>query len=155
MKMLQNPRFMKNKGYSDANILIQTILKKMSPIKYKILISKDYAQDILNVIKKFSSNYTQFDDIENKYEEIWDIKICEETFGDFIILDGNELIQFSIDPSNKLLGIFISRNQEITEIFMNKFNEIYTQALDLAEYFKEINLKRKPTLFDKFIFSFY
>ena len=155
MKMLQNPRFMKNKGYSDANILIQTILKKMSPIKYKILISKDYAQDILNAIKKFSSNSTQFDDIENKYEEIWDIKICEETFGDFIILDGNELIQFSIDPNNKLLGIFISRNQEITEIFMNKFNEIYTQALDLAEYFKEINLKRKPTLFDKFIFSFY
>jgi len=155
LDMLKNPKFMKKEGYSDVIILIQTILKKMPPIKYRILISREYAQEILQIVKNFSAYNNKFEEIEKEYENIWDIRIYKDTCGDFIILDASELIQFSIDPSKKLLGIFITRCREITEIFFKKFEEMYSQALKLTDYFKEIKLDRNPTILDKFIFSFF
>jgi len=104
LEMLRNPKFMKKEGYSNGFMLIQTILNKMPPIKYKILVSRDHAQEILQIVKKFSDYTSKFEEFEIKYENEWDIRIYEDSCGDFIILDENNLIQFSIDPSNKLMG---------------------------------------------------
>lgn len=155
LEMLKNPKYMKKEGYSNVIILIQTILNKMPPIKYRILVSREHAQEILQIIRNFSDYITEFEEFEINYENIWDIKIYEGSCGDFIILDANDLIQFSIDPSKKLMGIFISRSNEITKIFFKKFEEMYSQALNLEDYFKEIEIDRTPTIFDKFIFSFF
>jgi len=155
LEMLNNPKFMKKEGYSNVIILVQTILNKMPPIKYKILVSRDHAQEILQIVKKFSVYTSKFEDLEIKYENEWDIRIYKDSCGDFIILDENNLIQFSIDPSNKLMGIFISRSHEITDIFFKKFEEMYSQGLKLEEYFKENKLDRTPTIFDKFMFTFF
>ncbi len=155
LEMLKNPKFMKKEGYSDVITLIQTILKKMPPIKYRILISRDHAQEILQIVKNFSTYNNKFEEIEKEYKNLWDIRIYKDTCGDFIIIDANELIQFSIDPSKKLLGIFITRSREITEIFFKKFEEMYSKALKLEDYFKEIKIYRNPTILDKFIFSFF
>ncbi len=155
MEMLKDPKFMKKEGYSNAIILIQTILNRMPQIKYRILISREHAQDILQIVKKFSLYTTKFEEIENVYENLWDIRIYKDTCGDFIILDSSELIQFSIDPSKKLLGIFVTRSREITEIFFKKFEEMYSQALKLEDYFKKSKIDRNPTILDKFIFSFF
>ncbi|MHA1510378.1 MAG: hypothetical protein ACTSRX_01510 [Promethearchaeota archaeon] len=155
LEMLKNPKFMKKEGYSNGIILIQTILNKMPPIKYKILVSRDHAQEILQIVKKFSDYTSKFEDFEIKYENDWDIRIYEHSCGDFIILDENNLIQFSIDPSNKLMGIFISRSHEITNIFFKKFEEMYSQSAKLEDYFKEKNFDRAPTIFDKFMFTFF
>ena len=155
LEMLKNPKFMKKEGYSNVIILIKTILNKMPPIKYRILVSREHAQENLQIIKNFSVYTSKFEEFEINYENIWDIKIYEGSCGDFIILDANDLIQFSINPSNKLMGIFISRSHEITSIFFKKFEEMYSQALKLEDYFKEIEIDRTPTIFDKFIFSFF
>ncbi len=155
LEMLRDPKFMKKEGHSNVKILIQTILKKLPPIKYKILISREHTQEILQIVKNFSNDMSRFEDIEKKHDNVWDIRIYEGSCGDFIILDANDLIQFSIDPSKKLMGIFISRSHEITNIFFKKFEEMYSQAMKLEDYFKEIKLDRTPTIFDKFIFSFF
>ena len=154
-EMLKDPKNLKNEGYSNAIILVQTILNKMPPIKYRILVSREHAQEILQFIKKFPFISTKIEGFKISYENIWDIRIYDGSCGDFIILDSNDLIQFSIDPSKKLLGIFVSRNHEITDIFSKKFEEMYSQALKLEDFFKEIKLDRSPTIFDKFIFSFF
>ena len=155
LEMLKNPKFMKKEGYSNVIILIKTILNKMPPIKYRILVSREHAQENLQIINNFSAYISKFEEFEINYKNIWDIKIYEGSCGDFIILDANDLIQFSIDPSKKLMGIFISRSHEITNIFFKKFEEMYSQALKLEDYFKEIKLDRKPNILDKFIFSFF
>ena len=154
-EMIKNPKYMKKEGYSNVIILIQTILNKMPPIKYRILISKEHAQEILQFVKNFSVYSIKFEEFDINYKNIWDIRIYEGSCGDFIILDSNDLIQFSIDPSKKLLGIFVSRSHEITDIFFRKFEEMYSQALNLEDYFKKINIDRSPTIFDKFLFSFF
>ena len=153
--MLKDPKNLKNEGYANAIILVQTILNKMPPIKYRILVSREHAQEILQFIKNFPFISTKIEGFKISYENIWDIRIYDGSCGDFIILDSNDLIQFSIDPSKKLLGIFVSRNHEITDIFSKKFEEMYSQALKLEDFFKEIKLDRSPTIFDKFIFSFF
>ncbi|QEE16576.1 hypothetical protein DSAG12_02406 [Promethearchaeum syntrophicum] len=154
-EMLKDPKNMKEKGYSNVMLLVKTILKKMPSIKYRILVSKERAQEILQFKKMFSFYSTKFEEFKINFQNIWEIRIYEGSCGDFIILDSNELIQFSIDPSKKLLGIFISRSHEITDIFFKKFEEMYSQALKLEDFFKQIKFDRTPTIFDKFIFSFF
>ena len=70
-----------------------------------------------------------------------DIKIHEGAVGNFIVKDNRELYQYSINPSNLLIGMFVSRQQEIIDIFKNKFDEKFEEAQPLDEKCTELGLE--------------
>ena len=69
------------------------------------------------------------------------IHVTDENFSNFSLTD-NELIQPSFDPTNILIGSYISRNKNIYQIFDTKFNEIYKSGIHIEEFLlKNKNLK--------------
>lgn len=63
-----------------------------------------------------------------------EIRITEADFSNFSLVDSNELIQPSFDPTNKLMGAYISRNNNIFQVFQDKFNELFNKALDVNTF---------------------
>lgn len=66
-----------------------------------------------------------------------EVHITEESFSNFSLTD-NELIQPSFDPANKLMGSYISRNENIYQIFYDKFNEIFEKGIPINQYLQQI-----------------
>jgi hypothetical protein len=69
--------------------------------------------------------------------------VTYDDFSNFNLTD-NELIQPSFDPTNKLIGAYISRNSNIYRIFEDKFNELYEKGISLNDFLSEnddINVK--------------
>ena len=79
------------------------------------------------------SNYLDLYDL--KFKNI-DVRVTDEDFSNFNLTD-NELIQPSFDPTNILIGAYISRNANIYTIFYEKFNELYEKGIPLAQFLKE------------------
>ncbi len=123
---------------------ITNILTHFENIQFKALISEDYIDEYVNRLETFS--FDKMDQLEtlNKFISSIEIKISKNTIGNFIIKEDTELMQYSVDPSNKVLGLFVSRQKEIIDVFMNKFNELYSKSIDLPTYFNKIKKKIKP-----------
>ena len=69
------------------------------------------------------------------------IHVTDENFSNFSLTD-NELIQPSFDPTNILIGSYISRNRNIYQIFYDKFNEIFDRGISIVQYIaKEEDIK--------------
>ncbi|MHA1782902.1 MAG: hypothetical protein ACTSUL_05675, partial [Promethearchaeota archaeon] len=49
----------------------------------------------------------------------------------------NELIQPSFDPSKKLIGAYLSRNNNIYQIFYDKFKELFEKGIPINEFIKD------------------
>jgi hypothetical protein len=72
----------------------------------------------------------------------FEVHITEEPFSNFSLTD-DALIQPSFDPSNKLIGAYISRNKNIFPIFYDKFNEIFKNGIpinDFMENERDVNI---------------
>ncbi len=82
---------------------------------------------------KLVSNYLESYGL--KFKNI-DVRVTDEDFSNFNLTD-SELIQPSFDPTNKLIGAYISRNTNIYQIFYKKFNELYEKGISLTQFFKE------------------
>ncbi|NVM38523.1 MAG: hypothetical protein HWN81_23225 [Candidatus Lokiarchaeota archaeon] len=65
-----------------------------------------------------------------------DIHVTDEAFSNFSLTD-NELIQPSFDPTNILIGTYISRNKNIYQIFHDKFNEIFEKGIPINQFINE------------------
>jgi len=65
-----------------------------------------------------------------------DVRVTDEDFSNFNLTD-SELIQPSFDPTNILIGAYISRNANIYQIFYEKFNELYEKGIPLTQFLKE------------------
>jgi hypothetical protein len=65
-----------------------------------------------------------------------DVHVTYDDFSNFIITD-NELIQPSFDPSNKLIGSYLSRNTSIYQIFYDKFNELFEKGIPINQFIKQ------------------
>ena len=90
---------------------------------------------------KLISNYLGLFDL--KFKNI-DVRVTNEDFSNFNLTD-NELVQPSFDPTNKLIGAYISRNANIYQIFHEKFNELYEKGIPLNQFLKEDkDFKDKP-----------
>ena len=70
-----------------------------------------------------------------------EFKVINKAFGNFIVQDNGDLIQFSIDPKNILIGIFVSRQKEINQIFREKFEDLCKNAENLSEYLQRTNVQ--------------
>ena len=79
------------------------------------------------------SNY--LDSYSLKFKNL-DVRVTDEDFSNFNLTD-SELIQPSFDPTNILIGAYISRNANIYQIFYEKFNELYEKGIPLAQFLKE------------------
>ncbi|MFW9877993.1 MAG: hypothetical protein ACFFG0_33335, partial [Candidatus Thorarchaeota archaeon] len=64
------------------------------------------------------------------------IHVTDENFSNFSLTD-TELIQPSFDPTNILIGSYISRNRNIYQIFDTKFNEIFKTGISIEEFLQK------------------
>ncbi|MFX0043261.1 MAG: hypothetical protein ACFE8L_10135 [Candidatus Hodarchaeota archaeon] len=110
------------------NIDIQVIFN--SEVVRELLESKE-----LEILSKHVDSF-------NLEFKTFDIKITDENFSNFSLTD-NELIQPSFDPTNILIGAYISRNKNIYQIFNDKFKEIYEKGVPIAQFIKK---EKKITL---------
>ncbi|MHA1797282.1 MAG: hypothetical protein ACTSVY_02440, partial [Candidatus Helarchaeota archaeon] len=62
--------------------------------------------------------------------------VTYDDFSNFILTD-NELIQPSFDPSKKLIGSYLSRNNNIYQIFYDKFKELFEKGIPINEFIKD------------------
>ena len=68
------------------------------------------------------------------------VHVTHDDFSNFILTD-KELIQPSFDPSNKLIGSYISRNSSIYKIFNEKFNELFAKGVKINQFIEDEGFK--------------
>lgn len=104
------------------NVDIQAIFS--TELIKELLISEEF-----ELISKYLDSYGL------KFKNL-DVRVTDEDFSNFNLTD-SELIQPSFDPTNILIGAYISRNANIYQIFYEKFNELYEKGIPLAQFLKE------------------
>ncbi|MHA1584535.1 MAG: hypothetical protein ACTSVU_02015 [Promethearchaeota archaeon] len=151
---ISKPIQTKSAAKSDVISILQQIGSEVLQKEIEILISDDLAKISLE-----PSNNKQIDlnkNWGNKGKEIFKkfkIRITHDVVGNFFIKDHSELGQYSIEPSNTVLGMFLSRQQEIVDIFSQKFDKKYKNAISLEEFCKKENYPA-PTGWDKLVLTF-
>jgi len=100
-------------------------------INVKIIFNSEVAKDLL-MSKQFElfTNHVEPYNIEFKKIEI---HVTDEAFSNFSLTD-DEIIQPSFDPTNKLIGTYISRNKNIYQIFHDKFTEIFENGIPISNF---------------------
>ena len=104
------------------NINIQVIFS--TEVIKELLVSEEF-QLVSNYLKSY-----------NLFFKNISVRVTDEDFSNFNLTD-NELVQPSFDPTNKLIGAYLSRNTNIYQIFYEKFNELYEKGIPLAQFLKE------------------
>jgi hypothetical protein len=107
------------------------IKKNVKKINIQVIFNTEVIKEILesNEFKIFTEYIQDY----NLEFQTFDIHVTEENFSNFSLTD-NELIQPSFDPTNILIGFYISRNKNIYQIFNNKFTEIYDKGISIEEF---------------------
>ncbi len=116
------------------------IKENLRSISVQVIFNSEVAKDLLSS-KEFTllTNHVEPYNLEFKKLEI---HVTDEAFSNFSLTD-NEIIQPSFDPTNILIGAYISRNKNIYQIFHDKFIEIYKNGIPITKFIteqKEINI---------------
>ncbi len=104
------------------NIDIQVIFS--TEVIKELLVSEEF-QLVSNYLKSFELTFKKIS-----------VRVTSEDFSNFNLTD-SELVQPSFDPTNRLIGAYISRNTNIYQIFYEKFNELYEKGIPLTQFLKE------------------
>ena len=64
------------------------------------------------------------------------VHVTYDDFSNFSLTD-TELVQPSFDPTNRLIGSYVSRNKNIFQIFYDKFNELYEKGIPLDQFIQD------------------
>jgi len=75
-----------------------------------------------------------------------EVRITHEDFSNFALRDDEMLIQPSFDPSNILLGSYISRQKDIVKIFKQKFDDLFEKSLLVNDYLRDHRIFEKSEL---------
>ncbi len=135
-KMIQEDRF-KNLPEEMKNAMsvgMNRIKENLKNVNVRVIFNSEVAKDLL-ISKEFNlfTNHVEPYNIEfNKIE----IHVTDEAFSNFSLTD-NELLQPSFDPTNILIGTYISRNKNIYQIFHDKFNEIFDKGIPINRFITE------------------
>jgi len=111
---------------------IKDFKDNLSKIEIQVIFNTDILVALLGG-GDFETLSQLLNDLDFKFKKL-EIRITEADFSNFSLVDSNELIQPSFDPTNKLMGAYISRNNNIFQVFKDKFNELFDKALDLNTY---------------------
>ncbi|MHA1150774.1 MAG: hypothetical protein ACTSR8_21350 [Promethearchaeota archaeon] len=129
---------------------ISKIQENVKYISIKVIINTEVVTDILSS-KEYSKLIEHFNRLTWEFKNL-DVRITDSYFSNFSIHD-TELIQPSFDPTNKLIGSYISRNKNIYQIFYDKFNELFAEGVPVNTYLKENKIESKKNLSDEEIFA--
>lgn len=129
---------------------IKKISKNLPTINIKVVFNKDLIHELLNT-REYRILLDILDDIEFQFKK-FNVKITKTNLSNFSLVD-KKLLQPSFDPSNKLLGAYISRNSDIYNVFADKFDELFKNGTPINDYIKEDEeIKANPlNNFQKFI----
>jgi len=113
---------------------ITKIKENLINIDIQVIFSTEVIKELL-VSEEFElvSNYLKQYDLLFKNISV---RVTDEDFSNFNLTD-SELVQPSFDPTNKLIGAYISRNTNIYQIFNEKFSELYEKGIPLTQFLKE------------------
>ena len=119
---------------------ISKIKENLINIDIQVIFSTEVIKELL-VSEEFKlvSNFLDLYDL--KFKNI-DVRVTDEDFSNFNLTD-SDLVQPSFDPTNKLIGAYISRNANIYQIFQEKFNELYEKGIPLTQFLRENNEFKK------------
>jgi len=118
------------------------IKENLFNVDIQVIFSNELIKELLLSEEfKLVSNYLESYGL--KFKNI-DVRVTDEDFSNFNLTD-SELVQPSFDPTNKLIGAYISRNANIYQIFNEKFNELYEKGIPLTQFLKdEKDFKDEP-----------
>ncbi len=113
---------------------INNIVKNIQNIKIQVIFNQEIIETLL-ISREYRIISSILEQVEFDFQS-FDVRITEEDFSNFSIID-DELIQPSFDPSNKLMGAYISRNKNIYDIFANKFTDLFDKGTSINEYIQK------------------
>ena len=113
---------------------ISKIKENLINIDIQVIFSTEVIKELLN-----SEEFRLVSDYLKPFDLIFknlSVRVTDEDFSNFSLAD-SELVQPSFDPTNKLIGAYLSRNTNIYQIFYEKFNELYEKGIPLTQFLKE------------------
>jgi hypothetical protein len=119
---------------SSMSEALKKIKNNVKDLNLKIIFNAELVKDLLECkeFKILSENVAQY---SIEFKEIT-VHVTYDDFSNFILTD-KELIQPSFDPTNKLIGSYLSRNSSIYKIFEEKFNELFAKGVKINQFIEE------------------
>lgn len=104
-------------------------------LEIKVLLSEDALRDASSDMEMFREALLQVNpDLLSLSPRSFEVRVTNEPFSNFTLRDDEILMQPSFDPNNELLGSFITSQQEIVQIFKDKFSHLFDTAMPLDEF---------------------
>jgi hypothetical protein len=110
------------------------ISNNLKNLKMQIIFNAELIKELLLSpdFETLNEHLLQYD---LKFKSI-SVHVTYDDFSNFNLTD-SELIQPSFDPTNRLIGSYISRNKNIFQIFYDKFNELYEKGIPLDQFIQD------------------
>jgi len=107
------------------------IKDNLKNVEVQVIFNSEVIKDLL-VSKEFKLLMDHVTPFNIEFKRI-DIHVTDEAFSNFSLTD-TELIQPSFDPTNILIGEYVSRNKNIYQIFYDKFIEIFEKGISIERF---------------------
>jgi sugar-specific transcriptional regulator TrmB len=107
------------------------IKENLKNISVQVIFHTDVVKDLINS-PEFEQLTKHVEEFNLKFKDI-KIHVTDENFSNFSLAD-NELIQPSFDPAFELIGVYISRNKSIYQIFYEKFDQIFKKGIPIKQF---------------------
>jgi sugar-specific transcriptional regulator TrmB len=121
--------------FNNLQATLEKIFTKSTSQKINVLVSNDFLEDAIPYYNSFPNLNKYLESI--KLNINIEIRVSSDDFSNFSIKDDKYLVQPSFAPNKEILGYFMTTNSEIVKIFMNKFKEIYENAIEIDEYINQ------------------
>ncbi|MHA2181761.1 MAG: hypothetical protein ACXAAH_10090 [Promethearchaeota archaeon] len=107
------------------------IRENLQRINVRVIFNSEVIKEIITS-KEFELLIDHIEPFNMQFKGIT-IHVTDEDFSNFSLTD-NELIQPSFDPTNILIGVYVSRNKNIYQIFNDKFDEIFERGIPIDQF---------------------
>ena len=107
------------------------IKENLKNINVQVIFQSDVVRDLVNS-REFERLTKHAEMFNLEFKNIM-IHVTDENFSNFSLTD-IELIQPSFDPAFELIGVYISRNKSINQIFNDKFNQIFKNGIPIKQF---------------------
>ena len=111
------------------------IKENLKNIKVQVIFHSDVVKDLISS-EEFGLLTKHIDPMNMEFKNL-KIHVTDENFSNFSLVDQAILGQPSFDPTNILIGAYISRNRNIYQIFDTKFNEIFKTGITIEEFIQK------------------
>ncbi|MFX0033513.1 MAG: hypothetical protein ACFE8E_06755 [Candidatus Hodarchaeota archaeon] len=110
------------------------VKENVKNLDIKVIFNAELVKELLKS-KDFKILAEHIDQYELLFQKV-NVHVTYDDFSNFGLTD-TELVQPSFDPTNKLIGAYISRNNSIYKIFHEKFNELFEKGIPINDFLKE------------------